>query len=128
LAYRVSPTPPDTTRLDTRRLYGSLLDVATTDSLAWHVYRYSGLIEATEQQIDALEPTASGMAYNLGLPFTQLALAYQAQGNRERMMANLERAARLVPDPNIKSALLQMQTQPFLGADSTPADTTRTKN
>jgi hypothetical protein len=128
LAYRVSPTLPDTTQLDTRRLYGSLLDVATTDSLAWHVYRYSGLIEATEQQIDRLEPTASGMAYNVGLPFTQLALAYQAQGNRERMLANLERAAKLVPDPNIKAALQQMRLEPFLGTDSTPAETTKTKD
>lgn len=128
LAYRVSPTIPDTTNLDTRRLYGALLDVATTDSLAWHVYRYSGLIEATEKQIEDLEPTASGMAYNLGLPFTQLALAYQAQGNRDRMVANLERAAKLVPDPNIKAALEQMRLEPFLGSDSTATDSAKTKD
>jgi hypothetical protein len=68
------------------------------------------------------------MAYNVGLPFTQLALAYQAQGNRERMLANLERAAKLVPDPNIKAALQQMRMEPFLGTDSTPAETTKTKD
>ncbi|MEP7324639.1 MAG: DUF2723 domain-containing protein [Gemmatimonadota bacterium] len=122
LAYRVSPTVPDTTGLDTRRLYGALLDVATTDSLAWHTFRYAGLLEATEEEIANLEPTASGMAYNLGLPFTQLALAYQGLGDREHMLANLERAAKLVPDPNIKVALDQMRLAPFLGTDSTNPD------
>jgi hypothetical protein len=68
------------------------------------------------------------MAYNLGLPFTQLALAYQANGNREQMLANLERAAKLVPDPNIKAALQQMRMEPFLGADSPPADSARVRD
>ncbi len=124
LAYGVRPTLPDTTSpdIDTRRLYGSLLDVRTTDSLAWHTYRYSGLLEASEKEIERLDPTASGMAYNLGLPFTQLALAYQSAGQRDRMAANLERAVKLVPDPNIRSALEQMRLQPFLG-DSAGADT-----
>jgi hypothetical protein len=126
LTYRVNPTLPDTTGpgIDTRRLYGTLLDVRATDSLAWHTYRYSGLIGASEKDIEQLDPTASGMAYNLGLPFTQLALAYQAQGDRDKMIANLERAAKLVPDPNIKAALDQIRLTPFLGPDSARADST----
>jgi tetratricopeptide (TPR) repeat protein len=126
LTYRVNPTLPDTTGpgIDTRRLYGTLLDVRATDSLAWHTYRYSGLIGASEKDIEQLDPTASGMAYNLGLPFTQLALAYQAQGDRDKMIANLERAAKLVPDPNIKAALDQIRLTPFLGPDSARVDST----
>ena len=46
LAYQLSPGLPDTTspRIDTRRLYGTLLDVVTTDSLLWHTYRYADLL------------------------------------------------------------------------------------
>ena len=39
------------------------------------------------------------------------------------MLANLERAAKMVPDPNIKAALQQMQTDPLFGPDSPRADT-----
>jgi hypothetical protein len=114
---------PDTSNhnLEIGRLTGTLLDVNVTDSLAWHTYRYDKLIDASEAEIANLESTARGMAFNLGLPFTQLALAYQARGDQARTMANLERAAKLVADPNIKAALQQMQLEPFTG----PSDSTR---
>lgn len=126
MAYLVSPVAPDTSNpdLDVGRLTGTLLDLKTTDSLAWHTYRYDRLIEASEEEIANLESTARGMAFNLGLPFTQLALAYQARGDRERTIANLERAAKLVADPQIKSALQQLQMEPFTApTDSPVADT-----
>jgi hypothetical protein len=63
------------------------------------------------------------MAFNLGLPFTQLALAFQERGDRERAVANLERAAKLTSDPQIQAALRQMMVEPFTGPpDSTPVD------
>jgi hypothetical protein len=123
MTYLVSPVVPDTSNhnLEIGRLTGTLLDVNVTDSLAWHTYRYDKLIDASEAEIANLESTARGMAFNLGLPFTQLALAYQARGDQARTMANLERAAKLVADPNIKAALQQMQLEPFTG----PSDSTR---
>jgi hypothetical protein len=126
MTYLVSPVVPDTTNPDLAigRLSGTLLDIRVTDSLAWHTYRYDGLIEASEAEIEGLESTARGMAFNLGLPFTQLALAYQSRGDRERMIANLERAAKLVADPQIKAALQQLRLEPFIGpGDSAPRDT-----
>ncbi len=126
MAYLVSPTAPDTTNpgLEIGRLTGTLMDLIVTDSLAWHTYRYSGLLEASEEAVSNLEPTARGMAFNLGLPFTQLALAYQARGDRDRTLANLERAAKLVADPQIKQALQQIRMEPLTGPDSQRPDTT----
>lgn len=121
LAYEVSPVAPDTTSPDLQRLYGSLLDVRTTEALAWHTYRFAGLLNAREDQIGNLEPTARGMAFNMGVPFTQLALAYQARGERDKMVENLERASKLVPDPNVKEALRQLQLEPLTG----PTDSQR---
>jgi hypothetical protein len=125
MAYQVSPVVPDTTNPDLAigRLTGTLLDVRVTDSLAWHTYRYDRLLQASDQEIAGLEPTARGMAFNLGLPFTQLALAFQERGDRERAVANLERAAKLTSDPQIQAALRQMMVEPFTGPpDSTPVD------
>jgi hypothetical protein len=79
------------------------------------------MIDASEEEIAGLESTARGMAFNLGLPFTQLALAYQARGDQQRTMENLERAAKLVGDPQIKSALQQMRMEPFTGPADSPA-------
>jgi hypothetical protein len=122
MAYLVSPVLPDSAdhNLEVGRLTGTLLDVNVTDSLAWHTYRYDQLVEASEEEITNLESTARGMAFNMGLPFTQLALAYQARGDQERTMANLERAARLVADPQIKAALQQMRLEPFIGPTDSP--------
>ncbi|MEO8294712.1 MAG: DUF2723 domain-containing protein [Gemmatimonadota bacterium] len=128
MAYQLTPAMPDTTSpdIDARRVYGTLLDIKTTEELAWHTYRYAGLLDASEEEITGLETTARGMAFNLGVPFTQLALAYQARGNREKMIANLERAAKLVSDPNIKSALHELRMEPFTGGpDSARIDTLR---
>ncbi|MEO8199123.1 MAG: hypothetical protein ABI679_01255, partial [Gemmatimonadota bacterium] len=125
MAFELQSTTPDSTSpdIDSRRVDGTALDVKTTEALAWHTYRYAGLLDATEQDVENLEPTARGMTYNLGVPFTQLALAYQARGDREKMLANLERASRLVSDPNIKDALRQLQLEPFTGiTDSQRAD------
>ncbi|MGE3526843.1 MAG: hypothetical protein AB7I33_13060, partial [Gemmatimonadales bacterium] len=118
LVYRVSTTPVDTTKfnVDTRRVYGALLDVGRTDTLVWQVYRYAGLLDG--KNLDHLENTGRGMAWNLGIPFTQLAFAYQARGDRQRMIANLERASQLVPDPNLREALRQARLEPLTGGES----------
>jgi hypothetical protein len=124
MAYLVSPTRPDTTTPDLAigRLTGTLLDVKTTDSLAWHTYRYDRLLEASDEEIQNLESTARGMAFNLGLSYTQLAVFYQERGDRERTVANLERSAKLVADPQIREALQQLRMEPFTGPDSPRAD------
>jgi hypothetical protein len=122
MTYLVSPVVPDTSNpnLEFGRLTGTLLDVNVTDSLVWHTYRYDKLMDASEEEIANLESTARGMAYNLGLPFTQLALAYQARGDRARTMTNLERSAKLVADPQIVEALQQMRLEPFTGPTDSP--------
>jgi hypothetical protein len=125
MTYLVSPVVPDTSNPDLAigRLTGTLLDLRTTDSLAWHTYRYDKLLEASEDEVAGLESTARGMAYNLGLPFTQLALAYEARGDEERKLANVGRALKLITDPQLRDALQQMSLGGFIGpADSPPAD------
>jgi hypothetical protein len=128
MAFLVSPTAPlaDDPRIAPGRMTGTLLDIATTDSLAWHTYRYDRLLQAGEDQVAHLESTARQMAYNLGIPFAQLAIAYQERSDRERTLSNLERAATLISDPQFKEALLQMRMEPFTGPADTPrADTLR---
>jgi hypothetical protein len=121
----VSPVAPDTTNPDLAvgRLTGTLIDLRTTDSLAWHTYRYDKLLEASDEEVANLESTARGMAFNLGLPFFQLALAFEARGDQERKLANIGRALKLISDSQLRAALQQMSLSEFTSPlDSPPAD------
>ena len=56
----------------------------------------------------ALEPTSAGIANNLGLPFAQVANAYENRGDLDRAVKNLERASVISTNPAIKEALSQV--------------------
>ena len=100
--------PPDTTRL-VRSLFGVPLDVPATDSLTWHIYRYSRLFEA--DTLD-LSPTSRNIAVNLSYAFYSLAQAYEVLGDRERSERNLRRALHLQPIPEL-AQMLQAGTDIF---------------
>ncbi len=96
---------PDSTRL-APGLLGVPVDVPRTDSLAWHVYRYSGLLEADTLDLD---PTSLNIATNLSYPFYALGQAYAAAGNSARALENLQRAFKLAPIPQLADLLLDAQ-------------------
>ncbi len=85
------------------------VDLRTTERLAWETYRYADLLGGS---LDRLEATSAGMANTLSLPFTQLASAYDAQGDRERTLKNLEQAARLSSRRDVREALEQIRLLP----------------
>jgi hypothetical protein len=84
---------PDPARLSPG-VFGVPVDVARTDSLAWHIYRYAGLLEPDSLR---LEPTTGNIAANLSIPFLSLGQAYAMRGDRERSLKNLRRAYHFSP-------------------------------
>ena len=88
---------PDPARL-TPSVFGVPLDVARTDSLAWVVYRYAGLLEPDSLR---LESTTGNMTANLAIPFLALGQAYSVRGDVERSLKNLRRAYQLSPSPQL---------------------------
>jgi len=87
---------------------GSTLDVPTTQRLAWETYRYAGLLDGDGGRLDG---TNRNFSASLSLPFTQLAYAFEALGDYDQTVANLERAAALSPNPAVTAALQQLQFQ-----------------
>ena len=85
--------PPDSSLLGPG-LFGVPMNVQRTDSLAWHVFRYSKLFEADTLM---LEPTARNIATNLSYPFYSLGNAYELLGEREKALDNLLRGYHLQP-------------------------------
>ncbi len=104
MAIRLLEQPPDTLGggYDLRRLMGSPLDLAVTDSLLFGVYRYGGLLESG---VEGLESTPRSMAATLGVPFTQMAYAAETGGDPRAALRYLEPAARLSTNPAIRQAL-----------------------
>ncbi len=92
---------PDTSRL-VPGIFSVPLDVPRTDSLAWTIYRYSGLLGVDSLAVD---PTSRNIAINLSYPFYGLAWAYELLGDRERSARNLERALSLHYLPEIARAV-----------------------
>jgi hypothetical protein len=84
------------------------LDVPTTDSLAWHTYRYARLLEGEPAVLD---PSVQVQARALSYPFTALGFAYAERGDAARALANLERANQLANDPAVKAAYDQLRAQ-----------------
>ncbi len=78
------------------------VDVPRTDSLAWHIYDYAGLFDVDTLVLD---PTNRNIAVNLSIPFLVLGGAYEALGDRQKMVDNFLRAYRLSPNPAILSAV-----------------------
>jgi hypothetical protein len=110
LVFRVESAVPDSTApgLDSHRLAGPLLDVPVTDRLVWETYRYGPMLERPTSGLDV---TSRSFASTLSLPAAQLAYAYQSRGDLARMVANLERAGQLSPNPAIAAALAQLRAE-----------------
>ena len=84
---------PDPARL-AGGVFGVPLDVPRTDSLAWSVYRYAGLLQPDSLQ---LEPTTGNITANLSIPFLALGQAYDMRGDVDRSLKNLRRAYHFSP-------------------------------
>lgn len=121
LARSVQTSIPDTTLpgITPASLTGFTFDMITTERLAWDTYRYAGLLDAKTQ---ALDDTNLSFSSSLSLPFSQLAYAYEGEGDFERTVANLERAAMLSPNPAIEAALNQYILQ-YRPEGNSPAPT-----
>jgi hypothetical protein len=108
LGFSLQSSRPDTTspRLDLRRLAGAPLDIPTTERLVFETYRYAGLLEG---DVTKLESTSASMAATLSFPFVQLAYAYSARGEQEKMQRALEYALKLSPNPALRTALMELR-------------------
>ncbi|HYF38862.1 MAG TPA: DUF2723 domain-containing protein [Gemmatimonadales bacterium] len=108
LGFVLRPNLPDTTSpaIDTRRLAGAPLDMPTTERLVWETYRYGGLLEG---DVTTLESTSASIASTLSLPFTQLAYAYSARGQRDKLARAADRAIQLSPNPSLRAALQELR-------------------
>ncbi len=106
LVFRINvANPPDSSRLGPG-LLGPPVDIPRTDSLAWHVYRYAGLLEADTLDLD---PTSQNIATNLSYPFYSLGQGYTALGDDARALENLRRAFQLAPIPSLAGMLEAVQ-------------------
>jgi hypothetical protein len=108
LGFALQSAKPDTTspRLDFRRLAGAPLDIPTTERLLYDTYRYAGLLEG---DVTKLESTSASIASTLSLPYTQLAYAYSARKQYQKMEKALDRAMRLSPNPGLRAALAELR-------------------
>jgi hypothetical protein len=108
LGFLLRSARPDTTSpaLDLHRLAGAPIDISTTERLLRETYRYAGLLEG---DVSSLESTSASIAATLSLPYTQLAYAYSARGEREKMDWALDRAMRLSPNPGLRAALAELR-------------------
>ena len=110
LGFRLQTTRPDTNSaaLDMRRLAGAPLDIPTTERLVWETYRYAGLLQGDASE---LESTSASIASTLSFPFVQLAYAYSARGEDEKLQRALEYALKLTPNPAMRTALMELQVR-----------------
>ena len=110
LGFALRTSPPDTTSpaIDTRRLAGAPLDIPTTEQLVWETYRYGRLLEG---DVTKLESTSASIASTLSLPFTQLAYAYSARGQHDKLVRGVERAMQLSPNPSLRTALAELRVR-----------------
>jgi hypothetical protein len=114
LALRLLEAPPDTLsgRYDLRRVMGAPLDLATTDSLLFGVYRYADLIE---RGAAGLESTARFAAGTLSVPFTQMGYAAEMRGDFAAASRYLHHAVQLSDNPAIRAVLEEMRGRPTPG-------------
>jgi len=119
LARRLLTAPPDTAEpwITPASITGVPLDVPLTEHLVWETFRYGGLLEHDLRNQD---DTNASFSATLSLPFTQLAYAYEALGDSDRTITNLERAYALAPNPAIAAALSQIRLDRL--QDSSAAD------
>jgi hypothetical protein len=105
-------------------LFNSVMDVERTRVLAWDVFRYARLFEATTLDLD---PTDDNIAGNLAFIFMSLGDAYRQQGDIARMVENYTKANHLSHDPRLQEFLQQLQAAgPALpGLETPPADSAK---
>jgi hypothetical protein len=84
------------------------LDIPTTERLVWETYRYGALLEG---DVTSLESTSASIAATLSLPFTQLAYAYSARGQHDKLLRAVERATQLSPSSSLRTALAELRVQ-----------------
>jgi Protein of unknown function (DUF2723) len=110
LGFVLRTEKPDTTSpsWDLRRLAGAPLDIPTTERLLWETYRYAGLLQG---DVTKLESTSASIASTLSLPYTQLAYAYSARGQYDKMERALDRAMQLSPSPAMRAALAELRVR-----------------
>ena len=122
LGYAILPAPADTMAPG---MAGGVVgewpvNVALTDTLAWHTYRYARLLDGAPAVLD---PSVALQAHALSYPFTVLGFVYAEKGQGARALRNLARAVQLNDDPALRSAYDQLQAHQFEGtlpgADST---------
>ena len=108
LGFSLQTSRPDSASpaFDSRRLAGAPLDLAATEKLVWETYRYGGLLDG---DVTRLESTSASIASTLSFPFVQLAYAYSARGEEEKLQRALEYALKLSPNPALRAALMDLQ-------------------
>ncbi|HET7040068.1 MAG TPA: hypothetical protein VFH97_09270, partial [Gemmatimonadales bacterium] len=120
LAIRVHvESEPDTSRLMPGSVLGIPVDVARTDSLVSHVYRYAGLFAADTLDLD---PTNRNIATNLSLPFLALGQAFELRGDRARALEYLRRGLHLAPNEDLAQVIRTLEQAPL---ESVFGDTAR---
>jgi hypothetical protein len=117
LGFELLSSRPDTTAawLDLHRFGGAPLDLPTTERLVWDTYRYAGLLAGGT---DPLETTSASVAASLTLPVAQLVYAYADRGDRALMLRAADRAGRLSPDAEVRSALRSVAESVAAGGDA----------
>ena len=102
MVFRLESSPPAaTTDTPLGQVFGTALDIPTTERLLWETYRYPDPLNGS----GPLEPSSRGIGNAMGLSFVQLAFAYQARGDTAQALKNLERASELSANPAIRAAI-----------------------
>ena len=83
-----------------------MVDLPRTDSLVRVIYRYSDLFSVDTLDLD---PTATGILYNLANPHLAAGQGWLERGDNARALAVLERAFLLAPNPQLGIMLEQMR-------------------
>jgi hypothetical protein len=111
LGFELQTGVPDTTNpdLDLRRLAGAPLDLPATEQLVFDTYRYAGLLGRGATELD---PTSASAAASLSLPLVQLAYAYHARGDRERLERAVRHGVQVSPNPALRAALQELLLAP----------------
>ncbi len=112
LAVKLYPNdPPPLSRLG-QGILGIPVDLPRTDSLVWNIYRYAGLLEADTLELD---PTNRNITSNLSLPFLTLFRAYDALGDDENALRNLQMVYQLTPSAEVRRLLDQAEAAVLVG-------------
>jgi hypothetical protein len=82
------------------------MDLVTTDSLVWEVFRYADLLEQDTLELD---PTSRNIAINLSYPFYALGSVWELYGERERAAENLRRGYLLQPNAQMLQLLRSLE-------------------